>query len=244
MPTIKNRCPYEVTIRGVDLRSGQVFNNVLFYRNRQLAAPLGYGVSIVTSDLLTFINNVAVRWAVTLDDVVSEHYRMETITGKQVVNYSGVIGEPQVLIYGDVSVANFGTVNDQGDLAGETCPSYCAMSIRKVSDRAGRRYRGSMRIGPVTEAVQSNGTFTVAQHALNVTAAAAFAATPVENGAPGLDKSMDVCILSKMDIFFAAQPLVSSDEYMATVTIMIPHKNLGSQVSRKVRSDRIISEAV
>jgi len=242
MATQKSGYVYEVVTRGVDLRSGLILENILHLRQKDQTPPPIFGTEIAGSDLnqlaLTFRN----AYGLAILPGVSEHYRMEDVTVKQIIGYEPGVGGDKV-VYGEQGISLAGGPFDQGSVLGEATPQAVAMSVAKKSSKAGKSFRGSMRIGIIAEDSQSNGALTDAAVGTAQTRMNTFRTSTFNNGAPSPAGDNTLLIFSRTLFFNAVLPLAESETYSAVIIAFAVHQNLGSQNSRKVRSDQIINQA-
>lgn len=141
----------EFTVKGK--ASGQDILNVVHYRvaNPGAFPPGGLDISAVLDDFIT-------AWRLACLPGVSNTYTVESYLVQALVSTSTNPGPPpftQIDIGDQFLLAGVPAI-DVGALTADPMPSFNAVGVRKFSDRAGRNFRGGLRIGPITD-IQADG---------------------------------------------------------------------------------------
>lgn len=229
---IRNKVAMMLTVEGVDISSGQAVVNVLHVRSSDPGAA--YGFENLGSSSTTLLNAFRTAW---LDVIVnlSEHlivsqYNLKEITG----HFNGN------LLYGSQDFRIADGDGDAGGLPGEACPAYVAASVQKKTATAGRSFRGGMRLGPIPESSNENGSLEPDNRAGIQTAADILLEGFIIGGA---GPNAFIGVFSRTIGLTVASPWTSSDAFFKPVTAMPVSRNTGSQVSRKPRLNTVIDPA-
>lgn len=161
------------------------------------------------------------------DLYVVEVYRLRSLTGTVVADP----GPPPVnqLVQGD-AFDLAGTGLDTGSITGEILPTFNAVGVRKVTDRAGRRFRGGARFSSIPEANQANNFLLATEVTAWTTAAFNLFTTAIDSG---FLEVFEMCVFSKTSALEATAPQTDLRQYTADVTNAIVNAFMTSQVSRK-----------
>lgn len=237
---MKNLVNLESVIRGKDLRSGQTLLNILHWRPEKPATAYDAAVGTVTSTgILSAIYNA---W-LTVIIQTSIHYELIDITVREVVGTQTVGGARRLLYRGlDIKTSDPGA--DRGQQAGETLPPNMSASIRKVTNKSGRFYRGSMRFGLIPEAKQSNGALTSA-YKVALQSAVDTLLPGQDTGSGDPDEMIHLLVLSKTVAFDGSVGLWTigqAELCVANVAAVPVNPNVGSQQSRKARQSDLIDQ--
>jgi hypothetical protein len=241
---VKYMVPYQGEIRGVDLRTGQRCLNVLYFKtDKSLVVPEpAWGAPLVGSSMTTFVNSLRSVWRDNILPRLSTHLWIQEYRVKEI---TGWLLDPTFRVtYGEQATALGDSVLDRGGAAGEAVPTNVAVSVQKITDRAGKSFRGGMRLSPIPESQQSNGTLTVTNSMLWQDAMNLYYTSPIANGATGNEANMLDYVFSKFLFFGSAIPMTQSETFMAFIILFRVHKNLGTQNTRKQKGDAPIDEAV
>lgn len=130
-----------------------------------------------------------------------------------------------------------GAAEDVGQLAGDILPTFNCATVRKVTDRVGRSYRGSTHFGPVREADTNNNTLLPAFQE-DVTTAAATNRTFVVTIPDELE--FEEVIYSKTKQLRGPQPNAVPAGYATAVRSYACNPNIGTVLRRKRR--RLLGE--
>lgn len=215
--------------------SGQEIVNVLHYVPLLEPIPPNNFVSQY-SHAFTFAID---RWKAIILPHLSSTYTLHgaslrVIEGKAPL--IGVIppGQPVAkLVYGDGIDADVFAPNT-GGVIGEASPTFVAATIRKITGRAGKKWKGSMRLGPIAEASTDNNLIKPVPYASLV---------------DDIDGIMELGPLTVGGNEFLRLSVFSLQDYVVDnngsevipaqtaqrVTSVTVNQNLGSQVSRKPR---------
>ena len=128
--------------------SGQNVFNVLHYRQSD-TTPTAYD----NDDLQTACDALNTIWVTNVLPIVAEDYTYQVIRGRAL---TGTIANPTPppptqFVVGEQFDFVLGVPNG-GQRVGPRLPSFGAIGVQKSSDRAGRNFRGGMRLGTLTEA--------------------------------------------------------------------------------------------
>jgi len=213
---------YEVSL--IQKFLNQVCINVLHYSARSEAAWVDPHTS---QDLLTAI---ATAWDTNMAPNLSDGLTLDQLTIRSVVGWMGTVEVPRPLYFALDTLVPVGIA---GTVAGAALPSYAAVTARKRTGFAGRKYNGSLRQAGIVEADSTGNLLTGG-------AAAAFQTaindTFLADLALGVNDQIEVGVFSLSDMVFnniIPGPVPVASVYWAKVTSMPINEYLGSQVSRK-----------
>lgn len=132
----------EMTVFGRSTTGQQVLN-IFHYRQETTTAQ-----SYVLADLASAVTNFAVIWRTNVLPILSVNYKVEKYRGRSL---TGTIANPtppppNILVVGD-QFELVAPAGDVGTRAGEELVTFDAVGMQKLSDRAGRNFRGSARFG-------------------------------------------------------------------------------------------------
>jgi hypothetical protein len=224
---ILNTDVLEIIVDGSAL--AQQIVNVFHYRRVDPAGPE------LDDDLLPFlVGSFIATWRDNVLPHLSDFYGVDFYRGR--VLHDVVIQPlptPHPVI--SVSVAHDapGVGADVGGRTGEAAPTFVAAGVRKLSDRAGRNFRGSYRLSPLTETQITNNTWLAGELAPIQTGQQAFTTT-VLLPATGIDNHELVVFSRTLTL---SEPVGFSDlrSHTAKVTGASVAALITSQVSRKAR---------
>jgi hypothetical protein len=216
----------QITVFGS--QSNQMIMNVFHYR--RIAGQPG---DVSDGDLTDALNFFVTRWRAMIlqTNAVSytvQLYRMSII--------AGVITNPNPppvnMFQIDTQLDVAGTSEDLGGLPGETLATFTAAGVRKLTDRAGRHYRGSFRLTPQTENDVAGNGFgpaftTTAQTAVNTFVQAILVST--------FGADLEMCVFARTLALRAIPPFTEMRAFTAKVLSAKLNTLITSQVSRKER---------
>lgn len=214
----------QITVAG--RASGQQVLNVFHFRHTAADVVAGDDADIPTA-LGLFIG----RWRNVLAQSVHESYTVEvyrwrTLRGT-VVNPSP---PPPTMFTEGPALDIVGGLLDKGGLTNDPLPTFDALGVQKLSDRAGRNYRGSCRIGPNNEPSSTGNSWT-ATFILNSTAPlVALFADPYD---VTFSFHLEMCVFSRTLALAAPPPFTLLRDLTAKVTGPKLNGFVTSQVSRK-----------
>lgn len=222
---------YEIAVLGE--ASGQAVNNVLHY---DVLADTGVAPNTISMGDLA--QGFRQQWIANITPRLSVNYRAFTYTVRELTGQAPS-GKPPPAPPFDVVVGQIGeytpTVSDAGARTGEALPTYCAASIRKHTGFGGREYRGSMRLGPISETDGENNSLTAAAHTAFVAAVNGLLTFTIVRGGNSQQYGLAVFQRTRVRAATIIPPITT---YSATVLSMTVNTFLGSQVSRKERQVR------
>lgn len=153
------------------------------------------------------------------------HSVARVITGKTNVNVTAGTGR---LVYG-LLLEQFAVPPIPGLMNFPSLPTYAAARLILRTDRAGRRFRGSKRIGGLIEDATDGDVLTgAAQTGYQAFADLYKTAVPV----PGFASTFELCVFSKKH-FFQNPAITSPGSFGGTVTAMTCRPAVGTQNTRK-----------
>lgn len=215
----------EITVAG--RCQGQEILNVFHYRTANPATfpPAGALINFLASPFRElWRNNILPRLG---DLYLVEVYRLRSL----VSTVQTSPGPPPVRNVVQMDAFDLpGTGLDVGAKAGDILPTFNAVACRKVSDRAGRRYRGGSRFSPITEADQGNNNLIMAEVLAWQVASFNLFTTPIESG---LLEVFEMAVFSATSALEPAPPETNLRQYTAKVTGSVVNPMVSSQVSRK-----------
>lgn len=188
---------------------------------------------------LQLLNALIVRWTNTWEALQSSLMAYGRVECRQVNGWFSPFGLPDTghPMYNAVDVAVWPGF---GDIVADSLPSFAAVTMRKNTNRPGRSFRGSMRIGgvPEVDTLATNGSFLApAPLGLWQVAADAFRALiTLTVGPPDNVVILNVFGFRAMVVAtptFSGTPQVTNP-WADPVTSSLVNPYLGSQVSRKV----------
>jgi hypothetical protein len=129
-------------------------------------------------------------------------------------------------IYGDSSSATYAGV---GGIAGDACPLFTSVSMRRFNSGSGRNWRSRLSLSPIAEGSQINGRLTGPYYTNLIADATTFFTTTIGAGA----QVMNQVAVSKELSFMTPTPFGESASWTRPVTGGAPQPNCGSVVRRK-----------
>lgn len=241
MPTVRFQSLYELTVKGVDQQSGQEVVQIYFYRPTLAPGTPAFDASLAGTEMTSALASFLTTYVADVLPHLSSSYLGNYLVLKRVYGWTSVGGNKR-LTYGDVATLFFDSGNAQGLRTGDALPAYATLTTQLRTALSGRTRRGSKRYGPVAESDNVNGRITDARFAL---------AQPDFNGHHifGIDATIAVdesvkmfqCVFSRVLGFATASPWAQTSSFCNDVVLGQLNRNLGSQVSRKPRSDALIA---
>lgn len=231
----------ELVINGYETRSTQVIENILHFVCPDPDFDFDAPITSATSVLL--LSSFADAWRLVISQL-STHYKVSTYVLREIVGTEIVGGHHRLKYRGlDTKIAD--PALDIGGISGETCPATDAISVRKATNKSGRNYRGSMRVGPLREASQSNGALTASYRGvMQAEFDAFFAGLDTGGSRPNADAQFVVfartlALLQPPGNFNEATTLT----LWAPITAMPVNPNVGTQKSRKAKQTILIDQS-
>lgn len=160
--------------------------------------------------------------------------QMRVIEGKAPILGAIPPGKPVArYVYGDGIDRDFVPPNVGGDI-GESSPTFVAVTGRKITGRAGKNWKGSIRLGPISEAK------TISNDAASALITAADTGLDnIRSIGPMVvagNEFLDMVVFSEQQYLYAnAFPEGIPSQASVVVQEITINPNLGSQVSRKPR---------
>lgn len=136
---------YETTLFGV--QDGQAIRNVLHHA----AIDDSPGPVAGVDTLLALAEEVVEGWRANILPVLVREYELVQAVCVEITNRDHAPPNA-TLTYGAVETLGLGGTTYRGARNVDALPTYSAVAVRKIVNRRGRKYRGSMRIGGVAEA--------------------------------------------------------------------------------------------
>lgn len=229
-PVMSYDTVYEVSVKGRGKDLGRIDNVQHLRFVDTIVANLG--------DLHECLNNWALFWQAFILPNCSVHYEVLQYTIKEINGWS-FIGPNKAIHYGMTAVLAGNGGTDVGGIITDGLPNYVAFTVQKKTSTAGRRYRGSMRVGGVVEADTDENTLQPAAITWMTAAADELINNHISVNVADTE-FIDWCVFSKTNLFadatleFPAVGLVRSASKVVTGKIV--NLNVGSQTSRKVRN--------
>jgi hypothetical protein len=217
----------EVTVLG--RAQGQEILNVFHYRSANPATypPAG-------EDLNEFSDNFLGTWRTNILTLVSSTYNVEIYRFRSLISTVEIApGDPpdRRVVQGDALDVP-GTVTDVGTRGGDVLPTFAALGVRKATDRAGRRYRGSFRLSPLTEADTNNNSLTTAYLFSANAETATFVNTQLLGGF-GDAAQLELAVFSETAALEETPPQTNLRQFTAKVIGRVVNPFVTTQVSRK-----------
>lgn len=226
MPWIRNSV-IQMTVLGRSA-GGQQILNVFHYRDTQPGTdgPTDVGIAVDT-----FSDGFISAWRTNVLPLLSADY---SVTTYRTTVFDSVVANPtpppptqlNVFIQNDEPGGGL----DVGAKPGDTMPSFNAIGTQKLSDRAGRNFKGSFRVGTIIEADSSGNLLTAPALAAAQPAMEAFVTTQI---------TYELTFIAQMAVFSRtlalASPVGNQDlrAFTAGVTGARVNAFVTSQVSRK-----------
>jgi hypothetical protein len=222
----------EIVVAGKS-NTGQEIVNVFHYRDL-LAEPGTYD-NISLQNLLT---SFALSWRSRFLPLLNQDYAVVTYRGRALV---GMITNPTPPPATRFDVGEqfdlVALTTDRGAIVGEVMPTFNAFAIQKLSDRAGRNFRGGFRLGTISEVDVSGNTIP------------GITLTPLQAAANNfvldrLDAAFEgpfwaLCVFSRKLALSAPPPFTDLRALTAGVTGARASSFVSSQVSRKQSLTRV-----
>jgi len=205
---------------------GQQILNVFHYRRVDPAAP-----PITDNDLPNVVFDIRDNWRALIDATFSNTYSVESYTWRTLV---GTIANPSppppTIFTEDFQFVQPGGALDVGGLPGAALPTFAALGVQKLSNRAGRNYRGSARFGPHLEADTTNNSWT----SVFITTVDPLVSTLFTDVyTDGFGGTVEMCIFSRTLALAAPPPFTLLRDLTAKVIGSKLNGFVSSQVSRK-----------
>lgn len=220
----------EIAVQGV--AAGQAVVNVFHY----IPSTLGIGFTATMAQCLTAFRTM---WRASVLPALSDAYTVLNYKGRNIVGTRVDPNNPNKFIFniGDVAdLAGAGAADNGGD-AGDPLPTYAAMTLRKVTGVGGKRKKGSVRLGPLTEAsteALDQNKLTAASIALGNAACTGLKGTL---GTAVAGDSLVPVVFSRTTEFAPPQPVIGVALAVTAISDMFVNLYVGSQVSRKQRAN-------
>lgn len=219
-----NQSVIQVEVKGVAL--GQAVNNVFHY------FPVGVNGTAATAVAL-----IRAAWQNLFLPVIHTNYLVSSYRVVEITGYlvsplppPPVPPEPNTFIYGEFAEILGTDPADRGSRIGEMLPSYVAASYRKRTLLAGRKNRGSARIGTISELDVSGNSIIAAALPL-FQAAEIFWSDTIALEPP---TTLIPCIFHRRDMLTTRiEGLIPSVNFTTRVQSGTINTLVGSQISRK-----------
>lgn len=208
---------------------GQAVINVFHYA---AANPLTFPVP--GADISEYANDFVASWRTNILPLLANAYKVEVYQFRTIISTTETDPGPPPLrkvILGD-AYDEAGTTADFGTQVGEVHATFVAVGVRKVTARAGRRYRGGFRGGPILEDSVNNNFLIASEFASWVANAEAFRATLLQAGF-GSASDLNLRVFSEADALTPVPPNTNLIDSTAVVNGVIINPFVTSQVSRK-----------
>jgi hypothetical protein len=222
----------EIVVAGKS-NTGQEIVNVFHYRDK-LAEPATFN-NVSLQNLLT---SFAASWRARFLPLLNTDYAVVTYRGRALIGVITNTTPPPPTRF-DVG-EQFDLValtTDRGAIVGEVMPTFNAFAVQKLTDRAGRNFRGGFRLGTISEVDVSGNTIP------------AITLTPLQDAAQGfvnddLDAQFEgpfweLCVFSRKLALSAPPPYTDLRALSAGVTGARASSFVSSQVSRKQSLTRL-----
>lgn len=238
---LKNLVIHECKIYGKDLRSGQVLLNILHYLSNDPA--FAYDVTVTGATMETAVTSIYNNWLGVMAQT-SIHYELRLVELREVVGVH-LVGGNKSLTYRNIAVVNGIPGLDRGQQSGETLPPFAPVSIRKITSRAGRSYRGGLRFGLVPESKQSNGALTSTYRTALQTEVDHLIDTLDTGASTRPDGDFKLQVFAHTVAFAAGTGTwtgAAAADYSATVVSVPVNPNVATQRSRKPKQSDLIDQ--
>jgi hypothetical protein len=215
----------EATIKGKAL--GQDILNIIHYRVVDPATFPPGGVSIAG-----YTDDLVLAWRAACLPGVSNLYTVTSYNIRALVSTSTNPGPPEFtqIDVGDQDVIAGVPGTDVGALAADPAPTFNAVGVRKFADRAGRNFRGGLRIGPITE-LQTDGNSLVAAEVTAYTDRWTIFKDTNLNSEGG--NEVQPCVFSRTLTLKEPVPFTALRDHTAQWVAALINTFITSQVSRK-----------
>jgi hypothetical protein len=205
---------------------GQQILNVFHYRRVDPAAP-----PISDTDLPNVVFDIRENWRALIAATFHDSYSVESYTWRTL---TGTIANPSPpppsIFTEDFQFVQPGGLLDVGGVGGPALPTFDALGVQKLSNRAGRNFRGSARFGPHLEAQTDNNSWTPAF----IGAAEPLISTLfVDIYTDGFGGTVEMAIFSRTLALAAPPPFTLLRDLTAKVIGAKLNGFVSSQVSRK-----------
>lgn len=222
-----NTSVVEIAVKGLSA-TGQDITNVFHYRNR-LAEP----GTFTNQALRLMVEQFQLDWREKICPLLSNDYKVILFRGRAI---TGVVVNPTP------PPANMLTIGEQFDLPGDVldvgakagivAATFTAFGVQKLTDRAGKNFRGSFRLGTITETdFGGNTVFGAAKTALD-TNTLLFVQDFLPSTPPP-EVFWEMCVLSRTLLMAAPPPYTDVRALTADVTGTRVNPFVTSQTSRK-----------
>lgn len=206
--------------------SGQDIVNVFHYRK---VIPGGGDIADTAFPdwAAAFATNWRTQVCVYLSNTYSvARYRLRTLQGVEAVP----VPPPPKRIEIGTTYDLVGLPADSGALGGEVLPTFCAIGVRKITDRSGRSFRGGYRIGPFPEAETLSNFLQNAYLGTVQAGQSEFVVDPID---ADFGESLEMCVFARTLVLAEAVGFTNLRTHTAKVVGAEVNPWVTSQVSRK-----------
>lgn len=153
---------YRVQVRAQAL--GQIFLNNLWYRQQD-----GGDTPLSSGDLLLLTQNIGDRWGTQIVQDLPEAYSVVAYVGQAFSGWEYVPVPPgeeptKKRLINTLNRLYIPAVTHVGLYVGEMLPFTVATTINLITDRAGRRRRGRIKLGPCAKAQSTGNQMTTSRY--------------------------------------------------------------------------------
>jgi len=222
----------EIVVAGKS-NTGQEIVNVFHYRDI-LAEPGTYN----NVSLQNLLSSFATVWRAQFLPLLNQDYAVVTFRGRALVGVITNTTPPPATRF-DVG-EQFDLValtTDRGAIVGEVMPTFNAFAVQKLTDRAGRNFRGGFRLGTISEVDVSGNTIPALTLTPLQAAAQLFVTAQLDAQFEG--PFWGLCVFSRTLGLAAPPPFTDLRALSAGVTGARASSFVSSQVSRKQSLTRV-----
>lgn len=217
----------EIAVKGLSA-TGQDITNVFHYRNR-LAEP----GTFTNLALRLMVDQFQLDWREKILPVLSNDYKVVLFRARSI---NGVVTNPTPPPTNKLDIGEQydkpADVLDVGTKAGIVAATFTAFGVQKLTDRAGKNFRGSFRLGTITETDFGGNTIFAGPKGVLDTATLNFVQDQLPSTPPP-EVFWEMCVLSRTLLMAAPAPYTDVRALTANITGTRVNPFVTSQTSRK-----------
>ena len=217
----------EIAVKGLSA-TGQDITNVFHYRNK-LAEP----ASFTNLALRLMVDQFQLDWREKILPLLSSDYKVIVFRSRAI---SGVITNPTPPPTNMLQITEQydknGDALDVGGKGGILAATFTAFGVQKLTDRAGKNFRGSFRLGTIVEGDFGGNSIIGATKAALDTNTLLFVQDLLP-ATPPPEVFYEMCVLSRTLLMAAPAPFTDVRALTANVTGTRVNPFVTSQTSRK-----------
>lgn len=222
-----NTSVVEIAVKGLSA-TGQDITNVFHYRNK-LAEP----GTFTNLALRLMVDQFQLDWREKILPLLNQDYKVVLFRARAI---TGVVTNPTPPPTNAITVGEQydkpGDVLDVGGKVGVLGPTFNAFGVQKLSDRAGKNFRGSFRLGTINEIDVTGNLLTAPVKAALDTATLNFVSDELPSTPPP-EVFWRMCVFSRTLLMAAPAPYTDVRALTANITGSRVNPYITSQTSRK-----------